>query len=500
MDKTLWSETSFPSAFPSLAGKLQVDVAIIGGGITGLSAAWHLKKQGLRVAVLEARQVGSGTTGSSTGNLYVPVGPRLHAIRTKHGEDVMRTVVESRMRAMSFVKQRILEQGIECGYAQVPFHLFSAPDDAGAEDVAAEYDALEAAGLVPEKSMPTDFPFNATCLTTLRGQAQFNPLQYARGLAAVLHDENCMIFENSQVLEAEDGEPCRVATAEGSVTARHVIKATHTPQGLYAVHAGMPVQREHVMVARVNEKLHAGIYWNASSAWRYSLRPWSWGTDNYLLVLGEAHTPGEQDPEQRGRIEGFIRSHFPTATIAHTWSAQNYQSADLLPYIGTSPLESHTWIATGFAADGLVWGTLAGELISAAICGNQAAYAELYDPKRVTPLASAKNALKENATVTRHLLKDYLFYARAVSLQDIAPGEGKTLKLDGERVAAYRNEAGELQVVSAVCPHLGCIVHWNGIERSWDCPCHGSRFSIDGTVLEGPAQSNLASQRDDSSL
>lgn len=191
-------------------------------------------------------------------------------------------------------------------------------------------------------------------------------------------------------------------------------------------------------------------------------------------------------------IENFLRSHFDVLSIDYVWAAQNYPSADGLPYVGTTVREPNTFIATGFAADGLVWGTLAAKVIADAITGSPNPHADLLNPKRFTPVASARNFMKANAAVSRYLLKDYLFYGQVKSLAEVAAGEGKTLKVEGEKVAAYRDETGTLSVVSSVCPHMGCIVHWNGIEKSWDCPCHGSRFAVDGTLLEGPAQANLA--------
>ncbi|HEY0963431.1 MAG TPA: Rieske 2Fe-2S domain-containing protein, partial [Pseudomonadales bacterium] len=226
-------------------------------------------------------------------------------------------------------------------------------------------------------------------------------------------------------------------------------------------------------------------------AWRYSVRPWQSAEGNFVMALGESHKPGEQEPVQLERIQQFLHDHFDVERIAYTWAAQNWKPADLLPYIGTSPLERHTWMATGFAADGLVWGTLAGRIICDGIVGTRNPWSDLVNPKRFTPAASARDFLKEQAAVVKHLVHDLTTYGREKQCTELAPGAGCVVTIDGEKIAACRDNDGELHFVGAHCTHMGCLVHFNALEMSWDCPCHGSRFDIDGRVIEGPAQKDL---------
>lgn len=495
--KAVWERAADSSSFLPLSGNPEVDVAIVGAGITGLTTAYHLIKSGKKVAVLEALEVGKGTTGSSTGNLYAPIDERLFSIQKKHDEETMKQVVASRMAAIDVIEQLIAEFSIDCDFKRVPWHLFTSHDTGRMRhQVENEYQAAKNAGLEVSSYPPADFPYILDSITTLAGQAQFNPLSYLKQLAAAISGENCRIFEGTKVLKVEDHDPCIVHTNRGKVTAKHVVMATHTPKGIYAVHTSMEPYREYALALRLNEKLpDPGIYWHVMENSHYSVRPYAAPGGNYLLVLGQPHKVGEKgnNEENFNRIEQYARKHFEVGRIEYSWAAQNFKPADNLPYIGTSPTEKNIFIATGFAADGLVYGTLAGMIISDKINGRQNQWAKMYDPSRFTPAASAKKFLKENISVASHLLKDYLFYGEVDELKQIKPGEGKTLKLEGERVAAYRDEQGQLHLVSAICTHMGCILHWNNGEKSWDCPCHGSRFAVDGEVLEGPAYQNLAS-------
>ncbi|AKD02741.1 FAD-dependent oxidoreductase [Pontibacter korlensis] len=493
--QALWSATTPFRTYPQLSGDIEVDVAIVGAGITGISTAYNLARAGQRVAVLEALKVGSGTTGSSTGNLYAPVDERLYNVESKHNEETLKAVASSRSTAVDFIEQRVQEYNIDCEFKRVPWYLFSEPGNDLMAQVERERRAAEKAGLPVTDQAPAGFPFKVESITNIANQAQFNPLKYVQGLAAAIEGENCRIFEGTKVTNVEDGEPCVVHTEQGKVTAKHVVMATHSPKGIYAVHTAMEPYREYAMAVRLKGEVPAGgVYWHVQQMQHYSVRPYSNEQGNYLLVLGEAHKVGHQEHNEENflKLEQYLTERFDVDHIVYKWAAQNYKPADVLPYIGTSPMQDHTYIATGFAADGLTWGTVAGMIITDAILEKENPWATFFDPKRFTPIASAPKFAKENISVATHLVKDWLFYGEAEQLKDIKPGEGKTIEIDDEKLAAYRDDEGKLHVVSSVCTHMGCIVHFNNAEKSWDCPCHGSRFSVEGEVLEGPAYYNLA--------
>lgn len=491
--RPLWHDRFKPARhYPALGTDLEVDVAIVGAGITGLTLAWHLRGTGLRVAVLEGKTVGSGTTGSSTGNLYVPVGPGFSRIEQKHGRDALKTVVALRAAALAFIEGLIAEKGIACDFARVPFHRFSLQGSGRADFILAESEAAERAGLQLEYGVPS-LPLAVDASLTLTDQAQFDPLRYVAALASLLADEGCRIFEHSPVLEMKDGSPCELRTAEATVRAAHVVKATHVPQGRYYLHSQLLPRREYALLVRLNGKAPpAGIYWSYGADTLYSIRPWHDEHHDYLLLLGQSHEPGGERHEHLKALEHFVRAHFDVIGIDYLWCAQNYQPADQLPYIGRTYGDHHTWIATGFAADGLIWGTVAGQMLATAIQGGEHPGANLFSPRRFTPLASLAVTLQESGAVGKHLLQDHFTPTPLESPDKLAPGEARVIKVGSDRVAAYRHEDGRLDLVSAVCPHMGCLVHWNQLEKSWDCPCHGSRFATDGTLIEGPSPKGLA--------
>lgn len=494
--KAIWSETTTKRNYPALTTDIEVDVVIVGAGITGISTAALLSKAGKKVAVLEALEVGKGTTGSSTGNLYAPIDERLHSISSKHDDDTLKAVVDSRVAAIDKMEQWINLHRIDCDFHRVPWFLFTTPDTSSEDSqVKKEFDAAKETGLTVTYTPPEDFPFKTSAFTGIANQAQYNPLKYLQGLAKSISGENCQIYEHTKVTKVEDGDICMVHTSGGMVRAKKVVMATHSPKGIYGVHTAMQCYREYAMSFRLRSNLPAkGVYWHLKKTQQYSIRPYTNETGNFLIILGEPHKVGhnEHNEESFKKIEAYARANFDVESVEDSWAAQNYKAADNLSYIGTSPLEKNIFIATGFAADGLVYGTLSGMIISDNILGIENTWAKVYDPKRFTPVASATDFIKENVTVASSLLKDWLFYGNVDELKDIKVGEGKTLKLKDERVAAYRDKNEQLHIVSAVCTHLGCIVHWNNGEKSWDCPCHGSRFSVDGEVLEGPAYSDLA--------
>jgi glycine/D-amino acid oxidase-like deaminating enzyme/nitrite reductase/ring-hydroxylating ferredoxin subunit len=491
MSTSVWDGTAREVHFPSLHDDLHVDVAIIGGGITGLTTAMILGKAGMRVAVLDAGRIGDGTTGHSTGNLYAPVDWHLYAISDKWDTDTMQAVAHSRQDAVDLVEMTVRSYGIDCQFARRPFYLFAtSANHREVETIEREYRAAIDAHLNARvvKSLPLSLHVEKALI--IEGQAQFHPLNYVRGLAERLATDGCRIYENSEVMAIDDRQGL-VRTDGGQVRADHIVMATHTPKGVFAVQMEMQVFREYGIAARLHSDTYpTGIFWSVGT--KHSIRSVESNGDRFLIVVGEKHKTGEDaDAERRTyNLERFAREHFDVANVAYAWSAQQYRSADELPYIGRAGGSQRTYIATGFASDGLTYGTLAAMTISEAIFGRESKWSDLYEPDRIEPVKAAQGSTHESADVVRHLTSE-MFMQYPETFAQVPAGEGKVLEVDGEKLAVYRAEDDTLTAVSALCTHLQCTVHWNDAEKSWDCPCHGSRFTRDGMIIEGPALAPL---------
>ncbi|HJV86020.1 MAG TPA: FAD-dependent oxidoreductase [Noviherbaspirillum sp.] len=487
--ETIWQAGADSIGFSALDSAIEVDVAIVGGGITGITTAALLAQAGRRVAVLEAAQVGSGTTGHSTGNLYAPVDGFLHKLASKWGEETMLGVAESRRDAVNLIEKNTRDYRLACDFSRQPWVLYSM-DASGEGDsiIDKECQAARKAGLEARVTNDLPLPFHVDKALVVSNQAQFHPLKYVRQLAAAIASAQCRIFESSPVIDY-DGDSGTLHTVEHSVKAAHIVLATHTPKGFNTIQTELGPYREYALAAPLSgPTLPGGIFWGVGAE-KYSTRMVELDGKPYVLMIGELHKTGQKDDPEAAwrRLEAVLLARFEIGAVEFRWSAQQYRPADGLPYIGQAIGSDRLLIASGFAADGLTYGTLAAMILSDLVQGKDNPYGELYSPRRFTPLKSAGTFLKENLNVAGYYVKDYMKSAEVTRLADVPRGEGRIVDIAGDKLAVYRDEAYQLHVVSPVCTHLKCVVHWNQAERSWDCPCHGSRFSINGAVLEGPA-------------
>lgn len=488
---SIWNAAADELVFPPLETDLDVDVAVIGAGITGITAAALLTQAGRRVAVLEAERVGVGTTGHSTGNLYATVDQYLHTLSTKWGREKTAQVVRSRSLAIDLVENNVRRYRLQCGFSRQPWVLYAANAENGAV-IEQEYQAVLAAGLDAGITNELPLPFDIDQALVVSHQAQFHPLHYVRRLAAAIRSERCMIFEGSAVTGVNEDKGI-VKTARHTVKAEHIVMATHTPKGFNPVQMELAPYREYAVAAPLAQKrLAGGIFWSAGPE-KYSTRLVESRGEPYVLMIGEKHKTGhiEDSDAAYRKLEAEMQARFDTGATAFCWSAQHYRPVDGLPYIGAGIGSSRLYLASGFATDGLTYGTLAAIILSDQIAGKRHEFSDLYSPRRFTPVKSAAAFLKENLNVAAHYVKDYIKRAEAARVVEVRRGEGRIVDIGGDKLAVYRDDAWHLHVVSPVCTHLKCMVHWNQAERSWDCPCHGSRFSYDGEVLEGPALAPL---------
>ncbi|HET9576643.1 MAG TPA: FAD-dependent oxidoreductase [Usitatibacter sp.] len=489
LHESIWQATSKPAALPLFGGEAEVDVVVIGGGITGITTAMLLAEAGRSVIVLEARQVGTGTTGRSTGNLYAVVGNGLATIAQKWGDDRMKEVVRSRASAVDFVEQTVTRHRIDCDFRRCTFHLYAPGlEDATRRQIERECDAAAMAGLPAHMVEEVPLPFHTGHAMVIEHQANFHPLAYVRGLVRAIASDGCRIFEHSEAGEI-DYDHGIVKTARGQVAAKAIVMATHTPKGFDLVQTELGPYREYAIAATLRTGAYPdGIFWSEEPA-RHSIRSLRRDGREWLIVLGHKHKTGQEKDATAcfEALEDFARANFDIESIDCRWSAQGYYPADGLPLIGRSATHDKLYIATGFLADGLTYGTVAARILAGEILGRPEPGADLYKANRVRPMKAAKDFLKENLNVAAEYVKDYASMAKVKGLEEVPVGEGRIVEIDGKRCALYRAESDTAVCVSPVCTHLKCMVHWNNAEKSWDCPCHGSRFAIDGSVIEGPA-------------
>lgn len=493
-ERPLWLETSAATDYPPLAGRAEADVAIVGGGIVGLTTALLLKRAGRRVAVVEAQRVGARITGRSTAKLTAQHNLVYDMLVERFGEQAARRYAEFSTAALELVAGIAAEEGIDCDLEQRAAYLYTQdPDRTGV--LRREAESAARLGLPAHYTEHTELPFTVAGALRFDEQYQFHPHKYLRGLARAVDGDGCMVFEQTRVLTVRGEHPRRVITDRGSVEARDVVIATGLPildRGGYFTRA---YPRRHLVMAAETEAARAlqGMYLSIDTPSR-SLRSWRDGERSLLLAVGDGFRPGAEDTSRKHEeLARFLREHFGVREPEYWWGNQDYDSADRLPLIGPFlPGQQHLWVATGFNAWGLNLGSGAGMLLRDLILGEPNPAADLFRPARVNLQNAGPRFLEANARVAVRWIGDRVRSGLARSVEDLDPGEAGHVRHGTETVAAYRDGGGALHMVSPNCTHLYCKLQWNAAERSWDCPCHGSRFDIDGRVLQGPAVDDLA--------
>ena len=495
--ESFWRDTAPLLRFPKLDNDFRADVVVIGGGIAGLTTAYLLLKARRSVVVLERDRVGHGETGQTTAHLTYVTDNRLSGLVDRFGRDHAQAAWDAGLSAMEQIQQIALTEGIDCELAQVPGFLVAAHDkDAAKEAQSLRDEAKLASELGFDASFVDAAPVFSRPAMRVGNQLKFHPLKYVAGLAAKITEMGGKIFEQTEVTEFQDA-PLVVKAGGHAVQCDHVVIATHVPlQGTRSMLSAALLQTKlglystYVVGARVPKgTLPEGLWWDTSDPYLY-LRVEKRDDHDYAILGGEDHKTGQETDTELPfrRLTEALSFLIPEAKPVHRWSARVIEPVDGLPYIGD--IGGGLFLGTGFAGNGMTFGTLTGMMARDAITGVKNPWQDLFSPER-KKLSSVWDYLKENKDYAYYLIKDRLTGGDASGVGAVSPGEGKVLKMKGGKAAAFRDDAGVLHLHSAVCPHMGCIVAWNDAEKTWDCPCHGSRFKCDGELLGGPAESGL---------
>ena len=492
---SLWLDLAGADArpHPELDRDITVDVAVIGGGIAGITTALLLKRDGASVAVLERGAVGAGATGFTTAKTSALQETVLKQVRQMHGDDGVRDYAQANLAAIETMEGLVREHGIECSWERLADHTY-AGDEQEVSDVEQVIAAAEAAGLAVQRveGSGTPLPFDVPLAARLENQAQMNPVEYVRGLGETLRGD---VYETTPVRHVSARSPYTLETEGGAkVTAEHVVVATNYPlldRGIFF--ARIEATRSYLVAARVRGgRAVDGMAITAGQPTR-SVRPFEHDGESWLLVGGEGHQTGAKDaqPDRYESLTEFATKHWDVIDVPYRWSTQDGKPVDHLPYIGRyAPGVDTMWVGTGYMKWGMTNGTVAATVISDLIAGRENLYAERFDPNRLT-VKSAPEVAKLQAHVGVHFFGDRARPAEVSSSEDVPAGEARVVRSGAGKVGVYRDDAGGLHAVSLRCTHLGCLTRWNDADRSWDCPCHGSRFDPDGEVLAGPAAKPL---------
>jgi len=492
---SLWMEVQLPS-FPQLEANMQADVCIVGAGIVGLTCAYTLAKKGKSVIVLDQGSVAGGQTARTTAHLSWALDDRYYNLEKFFGEEGARLAAESHSAAIDYIEKIILEEEIDCDFERIDGYLFVPPEESH-KILDKEFIAIQKTGKEILKAARAPFASFDTgpCLCFPR-QAQFHVLKYLQGLIKAILQCGGKIFSHTHVNHIEESASCIVSTQLGAkITSQSVIVATCTPvNNRFCIHTKQTSYRTYVIASSIpKDSIPKGLYWDTADPYHY-IRVQKHLSDphlDWLIVGGEDHKTGQdqQIESKYDHLEKWTKKRLPIDKIEYRWSGQVFEPMDSLAFIGRNPGDKNIYIATGDSGNGITHGTIAGMLIPDLILGKANSWKSLYEPSRKTPSVAFK-FMREMLNVASQY-RDWFTPGEIKKMNRLSPDEGMILREGLKKMAVYKDQQNKIHIHSAFCPHLGGCVRWNSGEKSWDCPCHGSRFNGCGKVINGPAISDL---------
>lgn len=495
--RSLWqgsAEVFTPKPVPADSEHIVWDVIVVGGGITGVTTALRLQEQGMRCLILEAQEIGFGTTGGTTAHINTMLDVPYNTLQRHFGTAGAQLVAEATREGRDLIASNVATYGIDCDFAYKDGILF-AEDDAESDTLKEILDASIQAGVDVAEVSGVPLPLHARKAISYRKQAQMHPLRYLHALAQALESAGGSIMHTATVIDATPRDGVHHVELEGGtiLKARHMVYATHIPLGINILHFRCAPYRSYVLAAQVDPAQYPdALAYDMKEPYHYFRTEETEGK-RYLILGGADHKTGQGDPLASFReLESYLHKHFTVSSVDYQWSSQFFDSTDGLPYIGHLPGGSDdTYVATGFGGNGILFGSFSAILLSDLILKRESPYEQLFSPKRVKPLAGFASFVKENANVAYRFLADRFRVEELENLIELPSGTGTVVRVDKRKIALYKSPTHAISALSPVCTHAGCIVAWNDAEKTWDCPCHGGRYSVYGEVLTGPPRKPL---------